>query len=50
MQKATNSRDYIRTEGEDTEEWTGRLTERGWAALERGWSATHDAPGGEVMD
>ena len=50
MQEATNSHDYIWTEGEDTEAWTGRLTERDWAALERVWSDTHDAPGGEVMD
>ena len=50
MQEATNSHDYIWTEGEDTEEWTGRLTERDWAALERVWSDAHDAPGGEVMD
>lgn len=50
MQEATNSHDYIWTEGEDTEAWTGRLTERDWAALERVWSDAHDAPGGEVMD
>ena len=50
MQEATNSHDYIWTEGEDTEEWTGRLTERDWAALERVWSVAHDAPGRAVKD
>ena len=57
MQEATNSHDYawiVINEDEDdemeVEEWTEKLEERDWAALERAWSDAHDAPGGEVMD
>ena len=52
MQEATNSHDYAWTveDREDVEEWTEKLEERDWAALERTWSDAHDAPGGEVMD
>lgn len=55
IQEATNSHDYLWTfvpEGWETveaEEWTAKLPERDWAALERVWSTAHSAPGGEVM-
>ena len=52
MQEATNSHDYTWTteDGEDVEEWTEKLEERDWAALEQEWSDADSAPGGEVMD
>lgn len=45
MQEATNSHDYdwIRVSGERVEEWTEKLPERDWAALEQEWSSSHDA-------
>ena len=51
MQEATNSHDYswLWQNGEQMENWTGKLRERDWAALERTWSHAHSAPGGEVM-
>lgn len=51
MQEATNSHDYSWRwqNGEQMENWTGKLRERDWAALERTWSHAHSAPGGEVM-
>ena len=50
MQEATNSHDYYWDEDDEVEEWTEKLEERDWAALERFWSNAYDAPGGEVMD
>lgn len=52
IQEATNSHDYSWTKesGETVEEWTTKLEERDWAALERIWSSAYSAPGGEVMD
>ena len=50
MQEATNSHDYYWDEDDEVEEWTEKLEERDWAALERSWSNAYDAPGGEVMD
>lgn len=43
MQEATNSHDYdwIRVNGERVEEWTEKLTERDWAALEQEWSTAY---------
>ena len=43
MQEATNSHDYdwIRVSGERVEEWTEKLTERDWAALEQQWSTAY---------
>lgn len=43
MQEATNSHDYdwIRVSGERVEEWTEKLTERDWAALEQEWSTAY---------
>ena len=32
----------------DLEEWTDKLAQRDWAALENAWSTAHSAPGGEV--
>lgn len=51
MQEATNSHDYRWTSvySEVCEQWTAKLIERDWAALERTWSHAHSAPGGEVM-
>ena len=51
MQEATNSHDYVWTteDSESVEDWTAKLEERDWAALEREWSTAHSAPGGEVM-
>ena len=51
MQEATNSHDYscLWQNVEQMENWTGKLRERDWAALERTWSHAHSAPGGEVM-
>lgn len=51
MQEATNSHDYrwISIGSEACEQWTAKLIERGWAALERTWSHANSAPGGEVM-
>ena len=47
IQEATNSHDYewLKSGAED---WTEKLPERDWAALEREWSKAYDAPGGEV--
>ena len=52
MQEATNSHDYEWTgEGdEQVENWTEKLEDRDWDALETEWSEAGDAPGGEVMD
>jgi hypothetical protein len=53
VQEATNSHDYGRTissDGEDVEQWTGLLTVRDWAALEKEWSTADSAPGEEVSD
>ena len=43
IQEATNSHDYdwIRVSGERVEEWTEKLTERDWAALEQQWSTAY---------
>ena len=43
MQEATNSHDYdwIRVFGERVEEWTEKLPERDWAALEQEWSSAY---------
>ena len=43
MQEATNSHDYdwIRVSGEVVEEWTDKLAERGWEALEQQWSTAY---------
>ena len=51
MQEATNSHDYrwISIGSEACEQWTAKLAERDWAALERTWSHANSAPGGEVM-
>ena len=51
MQEATNSHDYtwITVNQAQVENWTAKLTERDWAALERMWSNANSAPGGEVM-
>ena len=50
--EATNSHDYrwVSSNGEKVEQWTSKLSQRDWAALEREWSDAHSAPGGEVMD
>ncbi len=52
IQEATNSHDYnwITEDGEEIEEWTGKLADRDWAQLEREWSDANSAPGGEVVD
>ena len=56
IQEATNSHDYLwisiteNWETMEAEEWTAKLEERDWAALEHMWSTAHSAPGGEVMD
>ena len=51
MQEATNSHDYrwASVYSEVCEQWTAKLAERDWAALERTWSHANSAPGGEVM-
>ena len=53
IQEATNSHDYdwINEPAENTtvEQWTAKLEERDWVALEQVWSTSHSAPGGEVM-
>ena len=50
MQEATNSHDYTWTtvSGDKVENWTDKLPQRNWAALEHAWSTAHSAPGGEV--
>ena len=50
MQEATNSHDYTWTtvSGDKVENWTDKLPQRDWAALEHTWSTAHSAPGGEV--
>ena len=50
LQEATNSHDYIwLTEDQEMiEEWTAKLPQRDWAALEHAWSTAHSAPGGQV--
>lgn len=52
IQEATNSHDYewISQKGEQIENWTDKLADRDWAALEKQWSNANSAPGGEVMD
>ena len=52
IQEATNSHDYewIGEEGDQIENWTEKLADRDWAALEDEWSDANSAPGGEVMD
>ena len=47
IQEATNSHDYEWLKS-GVEDWTEKLPERDWAALEREWSSAYDAPGGEV--
>ncbi len=47
IQEATNSHDYEWLKS-GVEDWTKKLPERDWAALEREWSKAYDAPGGEV--
>ena len=47
IQEATNSHDYEWLKS-GVEDWTEKLPERDWAALEREWSKAYDAPGGEV--
>lgn len=53
IQEATNSHDYRwLSQGKDRqymEQWTERLEQRNWAALEHAWSTAHSAPGGEVL-
>ena len=55
IQEATNSHDYDFIgaddlhDHEDAEQWTEKLPERDWAALEQEWSTANAAPGGEVM-
>ena len=43
MQEATNSHSYkwIRVSGALVEDWTGKLAERDWAALESEWANAH---------
>ncbi len=47
IQEATNSHDY--TFANDYEDWTEILENRDWAALEKAWADSNDAPGGDVM-
>lgn len=50
MQEATNSHDYVMT-GPDhsvVEQWTAKLPERDWSALEKAWANAYAAPGGSV--
>lgn len=53
MQEATNSHDYRwlsnGKEKQYMEQWTKKLEQRDWAALEHAWSTAHSAPGGEVV-
>lgn len=51
MMEATNSHDYkwITVNKEKTEEWTAKLPQRDWAALEHTWSTANSAKGGEVV-
>ena len=51
MMEATNSHDYkwITVSKEKTEEWTAKLPQRDWAALEHTWSTANSAKGGEVV-
>jgi hypothetical protein len=51
MMEATNSHDYqkIRAGGKTVEEWTKKLEQRDWTALEKSWSTANSAPGGEVV-
>ena len=50
MQEATNSHDYrwIGKGDARVENWTSKLEDRDWSALEKSWSDANDAPGGEV--
>ena len=43
MQEATNSHDYdwIRVDGETVEDWTKKLPERDWSALETEWATAY---------
>ncbi len=43
MQEATNSHDYdwIREDGETVEDWTKKLPERDWSALETEWATAY---------
>ena len=52
VQEATNSHDYDMegTEAEPYEVWTEILPVRDWVALEKEWSDSNSAPGGEVMN
>ena len=50
IQEATNSHDYTRTDSSCPEQWTEKLPERDWAALERLWSTAYSAPGQDVVD
>ena len=51
IQEATNSHDYewVGEEQKTVEDWTAKLRDRDWPALEQTWSTSHSAPGGEVM-
>ena len=55
MQEATNSHDYTWIGADrfhdhaEVEQWTEKLPQRDWAALEHMWSTSHSAPGGEVV-
>lgn len=52
MQEATNSHDYvwITHQQQTVEQWTEKLPQRDWAALEREWSTSNSAPfSGEVV-
>ena len=54
MQEATNSHDYdMPTEdeqaAEDVEQWTEKLPERDWHALELEWADANVAPGGQAV-
>ena len=52
IQEASNSHDveWVVEDGELVEQWTEKLDERDWAALERAWSDAYSAPGAEVVD
>ena len=49
IQEATNSHDYELAETETAEQWTEKLPERDWPALEQEWADASAAPGGEVI-
>ena len=49
IQEATNSHDYELAETETAEQWTEKLPERDWPALEKEWADASAAPGGEVI-